>query len=526
MAFPKLAYEALESILGSEYITDDPAACFSYIRGGEGTGMWDRDRVPPAIVVLPKTTEDVQGIIRVANRYKLPYTPISTRMIAFCAPSRPNTIMIDPKRMDYLEIDAKNQMAIIEPYVPYHNLQAEAFKYGLFTSAPLCGSQASALANTCVFGMGQKVHRIGIGARRLLGAEWVLPNGEIFRLGALAVPGNKPFWGEGPGPDLRGFMRGVMGWTGGMGMVTKIGVKLFAMPYCEPERAGITPFTTLALPEDVIRWYVAIFKDIQTCVEVLYKVGQAEIGLAAMRVPAMWRALRRGMSRNDFWDRFKGELEDIKKNDPNIVRVCLCGFASEKQLEYEERVLQDIGAEHGGNFRRVRPSASGDAFINSIAACAYKATGAFMSQKLGVESIDHCTKQVMNSIHKKFALQDKGILVEDAEEAGWILSYDFGHLCHTEETTYYENDEEGAARAVVHELDTIKYDVVETNSFTGWQLGWNHALFGPHMCNYHELVHKVRDTFDPDWLSHPPRGYISMEEKKKYPEAYPYRPGW
>jgi len=525
MAFPKLAYEALKGIVGPEYISDDPALCRAYLRGGEGVGMWDRDRVPPGVVVLPENTEQVQGIIRVANRYKLPFVPIGTFMIAFCSPSRPNTIMIDPKRMNHLEIDAKNQMAVVEPYVTYANLQAEAFKYGLYTVSPLCGSQASVLANHLVFSIGQPVHRVGYGPRRILGLEWVLPSGELLRTGSMAVPGAGAFWGEGPGPDLRGMVRAQMGHLGGMGFVTKMGVKLFAMPYCQPERQGVSPYATFSLPEDRFRWYVIFYNNVDQCIEALYKVGQAEIGLAAMRVPALWRPLRKAISREDFWERWSKEAEESKKNQTNVFRVACCGFASEKQLEYEERVLKDIAAETGGVFTRVKQTSAGDAFQNGIAACAYKATGAYMSQKIAIESIDHCRKQVRASIHLKYALQPD-LLIEDAkEEAGWILSYDFGHLSHSEETTYFDNTEEDNDRAVQHELETIKFDV-DTHSWTGWQLGWNHALLGPEMCNYHKLIEKVRNTFDPNWVSNPPRAYISLEEKKKDTKTYPYRPGW
>lgn len=523
MAFPKSAYEALRSIVGVDYVTDDVAACQAYLRGGEGVGMWDRDRRPPAVVVLPGNTEQVQGIIKVANRYKLPYVPISTFMFAFCSPSRENTIMIDPKRMNHMEIDVKNQMATVEPYVTFSNLQAEIFKYGLYTNHPLCGSQVSVLANHISFGLGQQTHRTGYGPRRLLGMEWVLPEGEILRTGSLAAPGSGAFWGEGPGPDLRGLVRGAWGTLGGMGFVTKIGVKLFAMPLCKVERLGVSPDTALSLPKSCIRWYIINYKDIDSCVESLYRIGEAEIGIAVMRVPAIWRALRRATSRQDFWDRWNKEIETVRKERPNVLRVGLCGFASEKQLDYEERVLNDIAQETGGAIRVASQKTSGDAFQNGAAACAYKPTGNFMSEKLAFESIDHCEKQVRASIQLKHKLQPD-FLVDDAEESGWILSYDFGHLCHSEETTYFDNTEEDCARAVKHELETVKYDFVH-NSYVGLQFGWTHAFLGPKMSDYHKIIEKVRNTFDPNLISNPPRFYNSLKEKKKDSKTYPYKTG-
>lgn len=524
MAFPKVAYQSLESILGPENITDDPAVCQAYLRGGEGVGMWDRDRRPPGIVVLPENTGQVQGIIRAANRYQLPFIPISTFMIAYCSPARPNTIMIDPKRMNRLEIDPKNQMAVVEPYVTYANLQAEGFKYGLYTTSPLCGAQASVLANHLVWGIGQPAHRVSYGNRRILGLEWVLPDGRILRTGSLASGKADAFWGEGPGPDFRGMVRNQMGHMGGMGFVTKMGVKLFAMPYCQPEREGVNPYTRFSLPGDCFRWYVIFYDSEDACVEAIYKVGQAEIGWAAMRVPALWRPLRKAISKRHFWEIWDEEIKKVREDRTNVVRVALCGYAGEKQLEYEEKVLQDIAEETGGSLMRSKQTSAGDAFQNGVAACAYKPTGAFMSQKLALDSIDHGQKQVRASIHLKHALQPAH-LIDDAEEAGWIMSYDFGHISHSEETTYFDNTDEEAAMAVQHEMETVKFDV-DHHSYTGWQLGWSGALLGPEMCNYHELMQKFRDTFDKKRVSNPPRFYLNRDEKQKDTKTYPYRPGW
>jgi len=42
-----------------------------------------------------------------------------------------------------------------------------------------------------------------MGYRNILSMEWVLPTGEILRTGSRSYSGCSPFWGEGPGPDLR-----------------------------------------------------------------------------------------------------------------------------------------------------------------------------------------------------------------------------------------------------------------------------------------------------------------------------------
>ncbi len=127
-----------------------------------------------------------------------------------------------------IELNEKDMYAVIEPYVAFVQLQAEAMKYGLYTPTPLAGSQVSCLANYSWHGAYGNSWITGIGAQNLLGFELILPDGELVRSGSMACPGAGDFWNDGPGPDLRGFLRGGMfGHAGGMGMVTKISCKLW-----------------------------------------------------------------------------------------------------------------------------------------------------------------------------------------------------------------------------------------------------------------------------------------------------------
>ena len=117
MALSSIVYDALEAVVGVENVSQDPEVCIAYSRGGFGKDIMDIGRMKPVCVVLPGSTEEVQAIVRIANRYKFPYIPTSTYFVGWCAPQRPNTVIIHLKRMDKYEIDAKNQLAIVEPYV-------------------------------------------------------------------------------------------------------------------------------------------------------------------------------------------------------------------------------------------------------------------------------------------------------------------------------------------------------------------------------------------------------------------------
>ncbi len=510
MRFSKEAYRALESIVGSGYISDDPAVCEAYSRGGYGKGLYDVGKMRPACVVLPDSTEKVQAIVRLANRYKFPYIPFSTFYIAFCAPLKPNTVMIDLKRMDRIEIDEDNMYAIVEPYVTIAQLQTEAFKKGLYTMIPLCGSQVSALANHSGQGMGQLGQRTGYANRRLLAAEWVLPNGEILRIGSASSPKSEYFWGEGPGPDLRGLLRGYFGNFGGLGIITKMAVKLFSLPFRgAPEPWGITPSTGFTFPTDRFSAYNLVFDSAEKAIEAMYEIGKAEIAAACLKTPRMWRYMAKASSREHFREIWLKDQETIKQANLHYVRVILVGFTSKKQLEYEEKVLEDIVSEIGGTMHPASKYAINECFKAAHSADAFNLTGSFFSQKFNFDSLDHSLQILKNSddLKKKYIpfpfIDDIG---EDT--CFYIVSYDFGHFGYAEMVSFYA--EEDAKAASEFERECVKDDI-NKRAYPGAEWPNLRGLSGPHLQNYHELLKRIRKVFDPNGLSN--RGLVAATKE-------------
>jgi glycolate oxidase len=187
----------------------------------------------PEFVALPGTVEDVQAIVKLANRLKFPVIPIGTSLSGSCKANKAATVILDmAKRMKRIvELDAKNMYVVVEPGVTYAELHAEAIKKGLtHHGAPSSGSQSKVLANVVGIGaINAKGYRYGIGPDNMLGVEEVLPNGDLIWIGSPAMPGAGYFWGEGPGPDFRGIVTG-MGSYGSNGIVTKLAYKLHPWP--------------------------------------------------------------------------------------------------------------------------------------------------------------------------------------------------------------------------------------------------------------------------------------------------------
>jgi glycolate oxidase len=480
----------------------DPAICQSYGRGGYGREMYDTERQNPAFVVLPSSTREVQKIIKCCIENKMPFVPVSTFYIGFCVPERPNMITIDLKRMDKLEIDSQNMYAMVEPYVTYSQLLSETSPLGLYTNSPLCGSEVSVLANHAGQGFGQLGHRAGFANRKVLGVEWVLPTGKILRLGSAFNTNSNYFWGEGPGPDLRGMMRGWFGHFGGLGVITRMAVKLIPMPSVFPKPFGITPNTGSEYPSEAFRFYNVVYPTMEALVEAMYEVGRSEIGAVCMSIPILWRYIRKAKSRDDFWVNWTADFEKLKKEaTKHTLRVAIIGYGSADQTEYERHVLEDIVKETGGEMKQASRYSGSEVFRPATSVEAFLPTGYFISEKLCADSIDHAMKITQSGCELKKSKYTPPFI--DDLGCRYINSYDFGHFGYCEVVSFYWK--EGIPKASEFELDSIRDDIVH-GAYSGAQWTNLHDLIGNGEENYHLLLMKFAKLFDKYGLSN--RGLV------------------
>ena len=215
MAISKEIYNALEAIVGAEYISDDPVICEGYRSGPggyeNGLGYERVMTTIPGCVIMPRTTEEVQRIVKVCYRNEIPYVPYST---GFYGPrSHPHVedaLLIDLKRMNDFVLDEKHFYVEVGPGMVYSPIQEECMQHGAYVVIGGGGAQASAIANLIGDGWSPLSHRIGLPHRRILGTEVVMPDGELLKLGSLAT-GDDPFLGRksrtGPQRSAKGIYR-------------------------------------------------------------------------------------------------------------------------------------------------------------------------------------------------------------------------------------------------------------------------------------------------------------------------------
>jgi FAD/FMN-containing dehydrogenase len=189
------------------------------------------ERVASA-AVAPSTLEEVQEVVRVANRYRVPLYAISTgRNLAYggAAPVYSGSVVLDLKRMNrVLEVNQRNAFALVEPGVSYFDLYNHITAAGLdvWIDPPDPG-WGSVIGNALDGGGGWTASPFRDHFGSHCGMEVVLANGEVVRTGMGALPNAKSWqhnrWGYGPWVD--GLFR-----QGNMGVVTKMGFYLMPRP--------------------------------------------------------------------------------------------------------------------------------------------------------------------------------------------------------------------------------------------------------------------------------------------------------
>ncbi|MCX5884732.1 MAG: FAD-binding oxidoreductase [Proteobacteria bacterium] len=509
MSLPKGAYEALEDALGSEHVCDDPAITSAY------SYMWllysthaQSGRYRPAAVVLPGSTEDVQAIIKIANRYRFNYIPVGTNLLPPTIPVRPDTIIIDPKRMDrILEIDEENMYAVVEPYVTYAQLQAEAMKKGLTITVAEAGAQVSVVANNMFQGMGGTGHKFGYN-RGVLACDWVLPTGDLLHIGSRGNPQAGWFWGDCAGLNLKGLLRADSGHCGGLGMVTTMAVKLF--PYPGPAVfpvKGSNPNFSVEFPEDRFRLNLIKFPDRKNLIDAMYEIGHAEIAAAVHEEPASMVLSGASPSVEYFWEHWP----KFKQQWKNVLSVTLIGFSSPRQAEYEQKVLDAIVAEQKGEYLRegselwkIGEDLLGEQIRTGLSNRLFRIAGDFfVIGGFGFDSIDHSYRMSEEFMWPLIeAGQKKGYFVDDDTHNDWLNSYQLGQISETEPLIYFEHDLQAGAQFITSYMQTIT-EAIKRKMAPTWPLGPMMYITGPAMCNYHELVLKIKKTLDPRLTSNP-----------------------
>ena len=518
MALARDFYRALEDVLGVENVSDDPVVIESYampLRSGVSAETY---AVIPRFeaITLPKDTREVQAIVRLCNKHEVQFKASSTGWL-YCDPTGPGCIKIDLRRMNrILEINEKNMYAVVEPYVIGAQLQAELMKRGLTCNLTGAGSNCSALPLAAHANLGHLSQSGSYGERNILGVEWVTGDGEIVRLGSLGSLGEW-FCGDGPGPSLRGIMRGNTVPLGGLGVFTKAAQKLYHWP--GPSAAfpieGVSPnYSPSEIPPHFMIRYFS-FPSLEILIEAVRKIGESEIGFELMGFNTAMMASNMAKSHDE-------EVKILEQFDELVqgpgFMIIIAGY-SPKDFEYKKKVLLQIIDETGGkSLEPVEdPQNEGGYLWRCIRITASiretSRLGGFRASVVGgTDVFPLMSYYIQNTSQIKADLIAKGVLMPDSTEP-FIQSIEHGHAGHGELlSTVALNYREPLK--IQQEVAVKANQIAIEGRFGVPHHVWSDALhdtYGPHTFNYHLLLRKIKKNFDPNEASES-SNYITAKE--------------
>ncbi len=214
--------KSLIEILGDRGVSNSPEELWFYSR--------DPGVLAPHLpdyVVAPETTEQVQKVVQLANRERIPIVPMGNGMAltGLVIPLKGGIVM-DMKRMNkILEVNEKARYAVVEGGTSQGVLKAYLQDHypRLRHSLPDAPPVTTIAANVALHGQGRLTQQYGFNSDMVTGLEVVLPTGDICKIGS---PSLGPYWfSKGPTlPDLSGLF---LGWLGTTGIFTKVGLKLY-----------------------------------------------------------------------------------------------------------------------------------------------------------------------------------------------------------------------------------------------------------------------------------------------------------
>jgi glycolate oxidase len=207
----------IKKIAGKENVltTEEELLCYAY------------DSTPqsytPQLVVRPRFAAEIQDIVKLANKYRIPLVPrgAGTGLSGGSLPVE-GGIVVDLTRMNkILEIDEDNLVAVVEPGVVTLQIQLEVEAKGLFYPPDPASLKTSTIGgNVAECAGGPRAFKYGVTRDYVLGLEVVTPGGELIKTGGKTVKSVT-------GYDL---IRLYTGSEGTLGIITKVYLRLLPKP--------------------------------------------------------------------------------------------------------------------------------------------------------------------------------------------------------------------------------------------------------------------------------------------------------
>jgi glycolate oxidase len=212
------AHDALVEVLSPGQVRRDESTRESYSRDESDSGVY-----PPDLVVFPESTAQVSAVFRTCQALGLPFTPCGARSgkSGGSLPLR-GGVAVSLERMNrILDVSVEDLTAVVQPGVVTGELMRVVEEKGLFYPPdPNSWEFCTLGGNVAENAGGPRALKYGVTRDYVLGLEWVLPDGEVLRVGRRTIKGVA-------GYDLVGLF---VGSEGTLGVATEISLQLIPRP--------------------------------------------------------------------------------------------------------------------------------------------------------------------------------------------------------------------------------------------------------------------------------------------------------
>ncbi len=231
-----------EAALGRDAVLTDPLQLRTYECDGL-TGF----REVPALVLLPRTTEQVAAAVALCAEAELPFVArgAGTGLSGGAVPVAQGVVISLARMRQVLDFDPDDRTMVLQPGVTNAEISKAAAPHGLYY-APDPSSQVVCTigGNVAENSGGAHCVKYGFTVHHVTALTVVLPDGSVARLG-----GDSP---ETAGPDLRGLF---IGSEGTLGIATEITVRLLRTP--QSVRTLVADFPTVEAAGEAVSGIMA-----------------------------------------------------------------------------------------------------------------------------------------------------------------------------------------------------------------------------------------------------------------------------
>lgn len=193
-----------------------------YVYSFDASDVQTIEKLPEAVVFV-ETIEQVQDIVKIANKHKTPIIcrGAGTNTVGACIPTHGGIILNFSKMNKILDINPVNMTARVQSGVIVGNLQKEVEKFGLYYPPDPSNLRISTMGGSVAQNSaGARSFKYGTTKDYVVELAVVMANGELIRTGANTIK------------NATGYNLGsiFVGSEGTLGIVVEITVKLITKP--------------------------------------------------------------------------------------------------------------------------------------------------------------------------------------------------------------------------------------------------------------------------------------------------------